>query len=120
MTPSSRTKTTGRSRKKLQAKKPINKDNLLLSVTRQEGKTTIRQLNGRRFVRLGEVRGKVVAHVELFTSQGDSHSLTIRFKDQTALYLLISPGFTINAKYYKNQGLADPRVLKRWPEIRSE
>jgi hypothetical protein len=89
-------------------------------VSNREGKTTVRQYVDRRFVRFGEVRGKVVAHVELFTSKQDSHSLTIRFQDQTALNLAISPGFTLNAEYYKNQGLGDPKVLKRWPEISSE
>jgi hypothetical protein len=101
-------------------KKPAEYGKLPVSVTRREGKTTIRQLKGRRFVRLGEFKGKTVASVELFTSKQDSHSLTIRFQDRTDLHLLISPGFTINAEYYKNQGLADPRILKRWPEIRSE
>src|SRR5882724_1356260 len=81
-------------------KKPTEKGKLPLSVSQREGKTTIRQLDGRRFVRLGEVRGKVVAHVELFTSAGDSHSITVRFTDRTALNLAISPGFTINAEYY--------------------
>ena len=118
MTPSSRTKKTRqhkRSRQKLSVK-----STLPLSVTRQEGKTTIRQLNGRRLVRFGEFKGKTVASLELFTSDGDSHSLTIRFQDRTALNLAISLGFTIKAEHYKNQGLYDPLVLKRWPEIRSE
>ena len=108
-----------RSRKR-RAKKPAAEGKLPLSVTNREGKTTVRQYQDRRFVRFGEVRGKVVAHVELFTSKQDSHSLTIRFQDRTALNMAISPGFTINAEYYKDQGLADPRVLKRWPEISSE
>jgi hypothetical protein len=49
-----------------------------------------------------------------------SHSLTVRFTDRTALALGISPGFTINAEYYREQGLGDPKVFKRWPEISSE
>jgi hypothetical protein len=109
-----------RSRKrKRQPRKPVE-GKLPLSVTNKEGKTTVRQYVDRRFVRFGEVRGKVVAHVELFTSKQDSHSLTIRFQDQTALQLSIAPGFTMNAEYYKSEGLGDPKVLKRWPEIRSE
>ena len=111
--------TPTRSRRR-RTKKPIEEGKLPLSVANREGKTTIRNYGDRRFVRIGEVRGKVVAHVELYTSKQDSHSLTIRFKDQTALNMAISPGFTINAEYYKRQGLADPRVLKRWPQISSE
>jgi hypothetical protein len=113
MTPASRSR-------RRRAKKPVEEGKRPLSVTNREGKTTVRQYVDRRFVRLGEVRGKVVAHVELFTSKQDSHSLTIRFQDQTALQLSISPGFTINAEYYKSEGLGDPKVLKRWPEINSE
>ena len=101
-------------------KKPLNKNRLPLSVTNRDGKTTVRQLEGRRFVRISEVRGKVVAYVELFTSQGDSHSITVSFADKTVLHLGIAPGFTVNAEYYKRQGLEDPKVLKSWPEIRSE
>jgi hypothetical protein len=111
--------TATRSRRR-RTKKPAEEGKLPLSVANREGKTTVRDYGDRRFVRIGEVRGKVVAYVELYTSKQDSHSLTIRFQDQTALNMAISPGFTINAEYYKRQGLADPRVLKRWPEIRCE
>jgi hypothetical protein len=99
--------------------KPV-KEKLPVSVTNREGKTTVRKYIDRRFVRMNEVRGKTIAYVELYTSKQDSHSLTIRFQDQTALNMAISPGFTISAEYYKRQGLADPRVLKRWPQISSE
>ncbi len=105
---------------KSKTKKPIEGSKLPLSVTQREGKTTIRQLKGRRFVRFGEFRGKTIASLELFTSDGDSHAFTIRFQDRTALHLGISPGFTISAEYYRNRGLYDPLVLKRWPEIKSE
>ncbi len=110
-------KRTRKTNRKPQPRKPIESDKLPISLTHREGKTTIRQLHGRRF---GEFKGKTVAFLELFTSKQDSHSLTIRFQDRTNLHLLISPGFTINAEYYRNQGLDDPRILKRWPEIRSE
>ena len=109
-----------RRNRKSRRRKPAETGKLPLSVANREGKTTVRQYVDRRFVRLGEVRGKTLAHVELFTSKQDSHSLTLRFTDRTPLALGISPGFTINAEYYKDQGLGDPRVLKRWPEINSE
>jgi hypothetical protein len=112
--------TSPRRSRRRRTKKPAEEGKLPLSVANREGKTTIRNYGDRRFVRIGEVRGKVVAHVELYTSKQDSHSLTIRFQDQTALNMAISPGFTISAEYYKRQGLADPRVLKRWPQISSE
>jgi len=118
MTPSSQTSKPRRSHQK--PKKPLDKGKLPLFVTQQEGKTTIRQFKGRRFVRFGEFKGKTVASLELFTSDGDSHALTIRFQDKTALNLAISLGFTINAEHYKNQGIYDPLILKRWPEIKSE
>jgi hypothetical protein len=105
---------------KPKTKKPIKKSNLPLSVTLQEGKTTIRQLNGRPIIRFGEFKGKTIASLELFTSDGDSHAFTIRFQDRTALHLGIVPGFTVNAEHYKNQGLYDPLVLKHWPAIKSE
>ncbi len=118
MTPSNPSKRTKRQVKKSHSR--IKEGKLPLSVTLKDGKTSVQQYDGRRFVRFGEFKGKTVASLELFTSKQDSHSLTLYFQDRTALNLLISPGFTVNAEYYKSQGLADPRVLKRWPEIRSE
>src|SRR5882724_4742156 len=111
---------TPATRRKKPKRQPVNKGKLPLSVTLKDGQTSVRQYDGRRFVRFGEFKGKTVASLELFTSKQDSHSLTLYFQDRTALNLLISPGFTVNAEYYKSRGLADPRVLKRWPEIRSE
>jgi hypothetical protein len=99
--------------------KPV-KEKLPVSVTNREGKTTVRKYIDRRFVRMNEVRGKTLAYVELYTSKQDSHSLTLRFTDKTRLALALSPGFTINAELYKIEGLGDPTVLKRWPEICSE
>lgn len=107
---------TGKSRRR----KPAPFGKLPLSVTNRDGKTTIRQLADRRIVRMGEVRGKTVAYVELYTSRQDSHSLTVCFTDKTRLALVIAPGFTIKAEYYKLQGLYDPQVLRRWPKIQSE
>jgi hypothetical protein len=115
MTPSTRTR---KSRRK--PVKPTEELKLPLSVTNREGKTTIRKYVDRHFVRMNEIRGKTVAYVELYTSKQDSHSLTIRFTDKTRLALGISPGFTINAELYRLEGLGDPTVLKRWPEMRSE
>ncbi len=101
-------------------KKPRQpKEQLPVSVVTREGKTTIRQFEGRRFVRLGEVRGKRVAWVELFTAGGDGHYLTLRFQDETVLSLEITPMFTLKPEFYRLT-TGDPETIKKWPEIRSE
>jgi hypothetical protein len=92
---------------------------LPVSVTTRDGKTTVRQFAGRRFVRLGEIRGKTVAWVEVYTAGPDGHSITVRFQDQTGLSLEITPGFTLKPKFF-SQRTGDYRVLKSWPEIKSE
>jgi hypothetical protein len=101
-------------------KQAMERNTLPLSVSTRDGKTTVRQYAGRRFVRFGEVRGKTLARLELFTSEKDSHSLSLYFRDRTLLHLDIAPGFTVNAEYCRPRGLGDPAVLKRWPEIWSE
>jgi hypothetical protein len=101
-------------------RKPAPFGKLPLSVTTRDGKTTTHHFAHRRIIRMGELRGKTVAYVELFTSQRDSHSLSIRFTDKTRLALVIVPGFTVKAEHYKLQGLNDPKVLKRWPDIKCE
>ncbi len=89
------------------------------SVVTRDGKTTIRHFEGRRFIRLGEVRGKRIAWLELFTSGGDGHYLTVRFQDQTALSLEITPMFTLKPEYYRIT-TGDPETIRKWPEIKSE
>ncbi len=88
-------------------------------VVTREGKTTIRQFDGRRFVRLGEVRGKKVAWVEFYTCSPNWHSISIRFQDQTMLYLEITPLFTVKPKYCSLK-TGDLETLKEWPEMRIE
>jgi len=101
-----------------QIKQPIE-SNLEMPVVIKEEKTMIRQYKGRRFVRFGEVKGKIVSWVELFTSDGDSHSITIRFQDKSALRLGIAPGFFLDTEYYRSKG-GEYQLLKRWPPIKSE
>jgi hypothetical protein len=55
---------------------------LPVSVVTREGKTTIRQFQGRRFVRFGEFRGKKVAWVEFYSWGGEYNSISIRFQDR--------------------------------------
>ena len=92
-----------------QPRKPAEEGKRPLSVTNREGKTTVRQYIDRRFVRFGEVRGKVVAHVELFTSKQDSHSLTIRFQDQTALETGHFAGIHHQRRVLQKAGLGRPQ-----------
>jgi hypothetical protein len=83
----------------------------------RKGKTTIRRYKNRSFHRLHEVAGKIVEHVEIFTS-GEYHSITVRFQDKTSLHFVIDPGFTLDTEYddWKTDEL---RCLKRWPLIHS-
>jgi len=88
-------------------------------VATREGKTTVRQFAARRFVRLGEVRGKRVAWVEFYSAGREWHSITVRFQDQTGLALEITPGFSLKPKYFTLK-TGDYRVLKSWPEMNGE
>ncbi len=90
-----------------------------VSVVTREGKTTVRQFEGRRLVRFGEMRGKKVAWVELFTAGGDGHSLSVHFLDQTVFDCEITPMFTVRPKYYAIR-TGDPQTIKQWPQIKSE
>src|SRR5258708_39733240 len=86
-------------KKTSQGRKPQPKPKLPISVVTREGKTTIRQLEGRRFVRFGEVRGKRVAQVEFYTCGPNYHSISVYFQDRTVLYLKITPVFTLKPEY---------------------
>jgi hypothetical protein len=92
---------------------------LPVPIVTRDGKTTVRQFPGRRFVRLGEVRGKTLAWVELYTAGPDGHCITLRFQDRTGLILAINPGFTILPEYF-NFRTGEYRSLRKWPAIRSE
>jgi hypothetical protein len=101
-------------------KKPSRQiEKLPVAIATREGKTAIRQFEGRRFVRFGEVRGKTLAWVELYTAGPDGHFITVRFQDQTGLHLEITPLFTIKPEYF-NIKTGNYELLKKWPEIRSE
>jgi hypothetical protein len=90
-----------------------------LSVVTREGKTTVRQFNGRRFVRFGEFRGKKVAWVEFYTCGPDMHTISVRFQDQTVFYFEITPLFTVKPEYYSIK-TGDLVTLQKWPEIKIE
>ncbi len=96
-----------------------SKTKLPLCVVTRDGKTTIRQFNGRRFVRFGEVRGKRVACVEFYTCGPNFHSIAVRFQDRTAFHLEITPLFTVKPEYYSLK-TGNVETLKQWPEIKCE
>src|SRR5215469_6858453 len=104
----------GRKNRKPRAKKP----KLPVSFVTRDGKTTVRHFEGRRFVRLGEVWGKRVSRLELFTAR-EAHYLSVRFQDQTVLSLEITPMFTLKPELYRLT-TGDPEIIKKWAEIRSE
>lgn len=87
-------------------------------IVTRDGKTTIRHFDGRRIVRMGEVWGKRVARLELFTAR-EAHYLTLGFQDQTVLSLEITPLFTLKPALYR-LAKGDPEVIRKWAEIRSE
>lgn len=91
----------------------------LVSAVTRDGKTTIRQFHGRRFVRFGEFRGKKVAWVEFYTWESESNSISIRFQDQTVMYFRIDPMFTVRPEYYRIKA-GDLETVKEWPEMRME
>jgi hypothetical protein len=90
-----------------------------IAVVTRDGKTRIEHFARGRFVRLGEVRGKTLAWIELYTARLDGHSITLRFQDRTELLLEIAPGFTIKAEYFSDR-TGEYRSLRKWPAIRSE
>jgi hypothetical protein len=63
------------------------------------------------------IKGTTAERVELFTS-GDYHAITVRFLDKTSLSFAIEAGFSIKADY--EHWKTGNRLLKSWPEIRSE
>ncbi len=95
------------------------KEKLPVSLITREGKTTIRQYDGRRFVEFREFRGKRVARVQFFTCGPEHHSISVHFQDGTSFYLTIEPLFAVKPRYYRlKQG--ELETIKEWPEIRSE
>jgi hypothetical protein len=90
-----------------------------LQVVTRAGKTTIRQLDGRRFVRFGEFRGRRVAWVEFYTCGTEYNSISIRFQDRTVVYFKINPMFTLKPEYCRHQD-GELQTVKEWPEIRME
>jgi hypothetical protein len=92
---------------------------LPVSVVTREGKTTVRQFDGRRFVEFREFQGKRVSRVVFYTAGHEHHSVNVRFQDGSSFYLTISPMFLVKPRYYRLRA-GELETIKEWPEIRSE
>jgi hypothetical protein len=92
---------------------------LPVSVVTRDGKTTIRQFDGRRLVEFREFQGKRVSRVVFTTCGSEHHSVNVRFQDGTSFYLTITPMFMVKPRYYRQRAL-DLETIKEWPEIRTE
>lgn len=105
-------------RRKKPRKSRSQEQTLPFSFVTRDGKTTTRHFEGRRVIRIGEVDGKKVSRLELFTAR-EAHYLSVRFQDQTVLSLEITPLFTLKTELYRVTS-GDPETVKKWAEIRSE
>jgi hypothetical protein len=65
-----------------------------------------------------QAKGRTVELVELI-ADGDYHCVSIRFRDKTGLTVVIDPALTFKAEF-SDLRASEPRVLKRWPTVRSE
>lgn len=78
---------------------------------------SVRQRPGRKLVQFANMKGRTVEAIELDTSS-DHHAVSVRFADQTELWLVLDTGFTVRAQHVDMKS-GDSHLLKRWPEIRS-
>jgi hypothetical protein len=70
-----------------------------------------------RLVQFPQVRGRTVEKVEL-SLDSDFHCISIRFKDNTDLTVVIDTTLTFRAEYSKWKA-GNQTVLKRWATVRS-
>ena len=57
--------------------KPKRESDEPVAIITRDGKTKIEHFARGRFIRLGEVRGKTLAWIELYTDRLDGHSITL-------------------------------------------
>jgi hypothetical protein len=70
-----------------------------------------------RLVNFPQARGRTVEKVEL-SLDSDYHCVSIRFKDNTDLTVVIDPALMFQATYSEWKA-GNQKVLKRWPVVRS-
>ena len=83
----------------------------------QKALRTRRDATYARLVKFPQVRGRTVEKVEL-SLDSDFHCISIRFKDNTDLTVVIDTALTFRAEYSKWKA-GNQTVLKRWPVVRS-
>jgi len=71
----------------------------------------------RRVVKFPQVKGKALEEVEFSTGSG-SHSITLFFRDKTALHFGIDPSFTMFADYADWKS-GDSEPIREWKPVRS-
>jgi hypothetical protein len=81
-----------------------------------------RRANGKtrhaRLVEFPQARGRTVEMVEL-SLDSDFQCVSIRFKDNTDLTVVIDTALTFEAAYSEWKA-GNQKVLKRWPVVRSQ
>lgn len=70
-----------------------------------------------RLVKFPQARGRTVEKVEL-SLDSDFRCVSIRFKDNTDLTVVIDTALTFRAEYSEWKA-GNQKVLKRWPVVRS-
>lgn len=70
-----------------------------------------------RLVKFPQAKGRTVERVEL-SLDSDFQCVSIRFKDNTDLTVVIDTALTFRAEYSEWKG-GNQKVVKRWPVIRS-
>ena len=68
-------------------------------------------------VKFPQARGRTVERVEL-SLDPDFHCVSIRFKDNTDLTVVMDTALTFRAEYSRWKA-GNQKVLKRWPVVRS-
>jgi hypothetical protein len=87
--------------------------------TPQEARRTRTQRKGSyaRLVEFPQARGRTVKMVEL-NADPDFYCVSIHFKDNTDLTVVIDTGLTFQAEYSEWKD-GSQKILKRWPVVRS-
>jgi hypothetical protein len=71
-----------------------------------------------RLVKFPQARGRTVEKVEL-SLDSDFHCISVRFKDNTDLTVVIDTALTFRAEFSEWKA-GNQTVLKRWPVVRSQ
>jgi len=79
--------------------------------------TPHKHISSRRILRFPQLKGKIIADVELGAS-ADDFSLTFFFQDKTALSFDIEPGIRLVPELADCKG--DWKLLKRWRPVQSK